>query len=179
VISKGYRSYEDLADPIEWVVKAGLAVKTNINLHPSPPIMAGAKENSFKLFLFDIGLLGAMIYLSPESIMRYDYGSYKGYFVENFVLQELISYGFNNFVTWSGRMSEIEFVLELDGNIIPVEVKAGINTKAKSLLAFINKYRPVFSIKFTGNKFDYDKHRKIYNYPMYMISKFPELSTPS
>jgi len=119
VISKGYRSYEDLADPIEWVVKAGLAVKTNIYLHPSSPIMAGAKENSFKLFLFDIGLLGAMIYLSPESIMRYDYGSYKGYFVKNFVLQELISYGFNNFVTWSGRMSEIEFVLELDGNIIP------------------------------------------------------------
>ena len=179
VISKGYRSYEDLADPIEWVVKAGLAFKININLHPSPPVMAGAKENSFKLFLFDIGLLGAMINLSPESIMRYDYGSYKGYFAENFVLQELISYGFNNFVTWSGRMSEIEFVLELDGNIIPVEVKAGINTKAKSLLAFINKYRPVFSIKFTGNKFGYDKHRKIYNYPMYMISKFPELSTPS
>ncbi len=135
--------------------------------------------NSFKLFLFDIGLLGAMINLSPESIMRYDYGSYKGYFAENFVLQELISYGFNNVVTWSGRMSEIEFVLELDGNIIPVEVKAGINTKAKSLLAFINKYRPIFSIKFTGNKFGYDKHRKIYNYPMYMISKFPELSTPS
>ncbi|MDL1963462.1 MAG: hypothetical protein LWW98_03825 [Deltaproteobacteria bacterium] len=65
VISKGYRSYEDLADPIEWLIKAGLALKVNTNLHPSIPIMAGAKENSFKLFLFDVGLLGAIY--KPES----------------------------------------------------------------------------------------------------------------
>lgn len=179
VISKGYRSYEDLADPIEWLTKAGLALKVNTNLHPSTPVMAGAKENSFKLFLFDVGLLGAIINLNPESIMRYDYGSYKGYFAENFVLQELYSYGLNKIVTWSGKTSEIEFVLEINGNIIPVEVKAGINTKAKSLLAFINKYRPVYSVKFTGNKFGCDMRKRIFNYPLYMILKFPELSTKS
>ena len=71
--------------------------------------MAGAKENSFKLFLFDIGLLGAMINLKPESILRYDYGTYKGYFAENFVLQELCSYGLDTIVTWSGRTSEYDF----------------------------------------------------------------------
>jgi len=179
VISKGYRSYEDLADPIEWLIKAGLALKVNTNLHPSTPVMAGAKESSFKLFLFDVGLLGAIINLNPESIMRYDYGSYKGYFAENFVLQELYSYGLNKIVTWSGKTSEIEFVLEINGNIIPVEVKAGINTKAKSLLAFINKYRPVYSVKFTGNKFGCDMRKRIFNYPLYMILKFPELSTKS
>ena len=179
VISKGYRSYEDLADPIDWLIKAGLAVKVNTNLHPSTPVMAGAKENSFKLFLFDVGLLGAIINLNPESIMRYDYGSYKGYFAENFVLQELYSYRLNKIVTWSGKTSEIEFLLEINGNIIPVEVKAGFNTKAKSLLAFINKYRPVYSVKFTGNKFGCDMQKKIFNYPLYMILKFPELSTKS
>jgi len=179
VISKGYRSYEDLADPIEWLIKAGLALKVNTNLHPSTPVMAGAKESSFKLFLFDVGLLGAIINLNPESIMRYDYGSYKGYFAENFVLQELYSYGLNKIVTWSGKTSEIEFLLEINGNIIPVEVKAGFNTKAKSLLAFINKYRPVYSVKFTENKFGCDMLKKIFNYPLYMILKFPELSTKS
>ena len=176
VISKGYRSYEHLADPVEWLTKAGLALKVNTNLHPSIPLMAGAKENSFKLFLFDIGLLGAMINLNPESILRYDYGSYKGYFAENFVLQEMRTYGFNEIVTWSGRSSEIEFVLEVNGNIIPVEVKAGFNTKAKSLQAFITKYHPVYAIKFTGNKFGCDNQKRIFNYPLYMISKFPELS---
>jgi hypothetical protein len=137
--------------------------------------MAGAKENTFKLLLFDIGLLGAMIGLTPESILRYDYGSYKGYFAENFVLQELYSYGLNKIVTWSGRTSEIEFVLEIDGKIVPVEVKSGFNTKAKSLQAFINKYNPSYSIKLTGNRFGFDRQKRIFNYPLYMISKFPDL----
>ena len=173
VISKSYRSYDDLADPIEWLIKAGLALRVNTNLHPSTPVMAGAKENSFKLFMFDIGLLGAIINLNPESIMRYDYGSYKGYFAENFVLQELYSYGLNQVVTWFGRTSEIEFVLEINGDIIPVEVKSRFNTKAKSLQAFINKYSPVYSVKFTGNKFGFDNQKRIFNYPLYMTSKFP------
>jgi len=68
---------------------------------------------------------------------------------------------------------------QLIDNIIPVEVKAGINTKAKSLLAFINKYSPVYSVKFTGNKFGCDRRKRIFNYPLYMILKFPELSTKS
>jgi len=177
VISKGYRSYENLADPIAWIVKAGLSLKVNTNEHPSSPIMAGAKENSFKLFLFDIGLLGAMVNLAPEKIMLYDCGSYKGYFAENFVLQELYAYGVNEVVTWSGRTSEIEFVLEIDGDIIPVEVKSGVNTKSKSLQAYIQKYNPTYAIKFTENKFGIDKQKRIYNYPLYMISNYPKLST--
>jgi len=171
VISKGYRSYDDLADPVEWLVKAGLALKVNTNPHSSSLFMAGTKENSFKLFLFDIGILGSMVNLIPENILRYDYGSYKGYFAENFVLQELFSYGIDTIVSWSGRTSEIEFILEIDGKIIPAEVKAGINTKAKSLMAFINKYNPAYSVKFTGNKFGYDRQNRVYNYPLYMISK--------
>jgi len=178
VISKGYRSYEDLADPIDWLIKAGLALKVQTNRHPSPPIKAGAVENSFKLFLFDIGLLGAMNSLSPESIMLYDYGSYKGYFAENFILQELYSHGISNIVTWVGKTSEIEFIAEIDNRIIPIEVKAGVNTKAKSLQAFIDKYNPLYSIKFSGSRFGRDHHRKVDNYPLYMVSKFPELSLP-
>jgi len=170
VISKGYRSYEDLADPIEWLVRSGLALKVNICEHPSIPIMARAKENSLKLFLFDIGLLGAMVNLNPRNIMLYDYGSYKGYFAENFILQELYSYGYNQIVTWSGRTSEIEFVLEIEGNIIPIEVKAGTNTKAKSLQAYMKKYDPIYALKFTGNQLGFDNKNKIYNYPLYMVS---------
>lgn len=176
VISKGYRSYEDLADPIDWLIKAGIALKVHTNHHPSLPIKAGAIENSFKLFLFDIGLLGAMNSLSPESIMLYDYGSYKGYFAENFILQELYSHGISNIVTWVGRTSEIEFIAEIDNQIIPIEVKAGVNTKAKSLQAFIDKYKPMYSIKFSGSRYGRDHHKKVDNYPLYMVSKFPKLS---
>ncbi len=63
--------------------------KVNANDHPAIPLLAGVIENKFKLFLFDAGLLGAINRLSPESIMQYDYGTFKGHFAENFVLQEL------------------------------------------------------------------------------------------
>ncbi len=176
VITKGNRSYEDLADPIDWLVKAGLALKVNLNNNPRMPLMTAIIENNFKLYMFDIGLLGAMVNLSPESIITYNYGTYKGYFAENFTLQELYTHNFKDIVTWTGKTSEVEFIIEINGRIIPIEVKSGINTKAKSLLAFIDKYKPNFSVKFTGNKFGIDKIRNIYNYPLYLISKFPALS---
>ena len=176
VISKGYRNYEALADPIDWLVNAGLAIKVGITEHPSSPLNATINESRFKLFLFDIGLLGSMVNLAPDNIIKYDYGSYKGYFAENLVLQELTSYGIDQIATWQGRTSEVEFVLETDDGVTPVEVKAGINTKAKSLLTYITKYSPQYSVKFTGNPFGFDEHYKIYNYPLYMISRFPELS---
>lgn len=174
VISKGYRSYEDLADPISWLVKAGLVLRCEIMENPTVPVYGNTILNSFKLFLFDIGLLGAMVKIPPEDIMRYDYGTYKGYFAENFILQELLSNGYGDVVTWVGRTSEIEFVVQLENKLVPVEVKAGVNTRAKSLLVYINKYHPEMAIKFTGNKFGIDEKRNIYNYPLYMVSKFPK-----
>ena len=173
VVSKGYRSYEDLADPIDWLVKAGLVIRCDITEHPTIPIYGNTLENSFKLFLFDIGILGAMVKLPPERIMQYNYGTYKGYFAENFILQEMISYGFKDVAAWRGRTSEIEFIFQLGDQLLPVEVKAGTNTKAKSLLTYINKYQPERSFKFTGNKFGVDRKNNIYNYPLYMVSQFP------
>jgi len=136
--------------------------------------MACAKENSFKLFMFDIGLLGAMVNHNPRNIMQCDYGSYKGYFAENYILQELYSYGFNQVVTWSGRTSEIEFIVEINGHAIPVEVKSGTNTKAKSLQAYINKYDPVYALKFTGNQYGLDRKKKVYNYSLYLVGRILE-----
>lgn len=75
------------------------------------------------------------------------------------------------------RQLQRQFVLEIDGDIIPVEVKSGVNTKSKSLQAYIQKYNPTYAIKFTGNKFGLDKQKRIYNYPLYMISNYPKLST--
>ncbi|MDA3937833.1 MAG: AAA family ATPase [Spirochaetia bacterium] len=173
VISNGYRTYEDLADPINWLVRAGLVLRIDISEYPTIPIFGNTLENSFKLFLFDIGLLGAMVKIPPETIMQYKYGTYKGYFAENFVLQEMISYGFTDVVTWMGRTSEIEFVFQLGDKLVPVEVKAGTNTKAKSLQAYISKYHPEMSFKITGNKFGIDRQKKIYNYPLYLMAKFP------
>ena len=171
VISKGYRSYEDLADPICWLEKAGLVMKVNICEHPAIPVNGNTLENFFKLFLFDVGILGAMVKIPPETIIQYNYGTYKGYFAENFILQELVSYGFTDIATWIGRTSEIEFILQAGNALVPIEVKAGVNTKAKSLAAYISKYHPEMSYKFTGNRYGIDQRNRIVNYPLYMVSK--------
>ena len=102
-----------MADPVEWLVKAGLVYKIKISDNPVIPLSGNTVENSFKLFLFDIGLLGSMVKIPPEIIMQYKYGTYKGYFAENYVLQEMISHGFTDVVTWMGRTSEIEFVFQV------------------------------------------------------------------
>jgi len=175
VISRGYRSYEALADPIDWLAKANLTLKVGLIETPSIPLAAHTRENAFKLFLFDVGLLGSIVGLRPNDIQRYNYETYKGHFAENCILQELVSQGFENIVSWSGRSAEIEFLADMDGSIIPIEVKAGINTKAKSLQTYIQKYQPAYSVKFTGNKFGYDTNKKIYNFPLYLTSKLPNL----
>lgn len=171
VISNGFRTYEDLANPIDWLVKTGLIFKINIVEHPSIPLLSGIVQNSFKLFFFDVGLLGAAVGLEPNGIMLYDYGTYKRYFAENFILQELSSYNCSSMVSWVGRTSEVEFLLQNKGRIIPVEVKAGTNTKAKSLQAYIAKYQPEYSVKFTGKKYGYDK-KNTFSFPLYMVSVF-------
>jgi len=171
VISNGFRTYEDLANPIDWLAKTGLIFKINIVEHPSIPLLSGIIHNSFKLFFFDVGLLGSAVGLEPNEIMLYDYGRYKGYFAENFILQELASYNCTDIVSWAGRTSEVEFLLQNNGEIIPVEVKAGTNTKAKSLQAYIAKYQPESSVKFTGKKYGYDK-KNTFSFPLYMVSVF-------
>ena len=178
VVSKGYRSYNDLADPIDWLTKAGLALKIDMVEHPQIPLFAQVNESSFKLFLFDVGLLGYMVRLAPSQIMNYDYGSFKGYFAENFVLQELRSYDLDQIATWTGRTSEIEFVVEMDNMIIPVEVKAGTNTRAKSLQAYMNKYEPRYALKFSGNKPGFDSKWNVYNFPLYMVSAAKSVTAP-
>jgi predicted AAA+ superfamily ATPase len=171
VISKGFRSYEALADPIDWLIKAGLVIKLPIVEHPAIPLKQSVNESKFKLMMFDIGILGAMVKLTPQMILNHDYGSYKGYFVENFILSELISYGYDSIANWQGRTSEVEFVLPTDcGEIIPIEVKVGINTKAKSLAAYIEKYSPKLAVKFTPKK--YGTIGITHTYPLYMVSTF-------
>jgi predicted AAA+ superfamily ATPase len=173
VISEGFRCYETLADPIDWLVKAGLVVKLPIIEHPAIPLKQAVLENKFKLMMFDIGLLGSMVNLSPQTIINYNYGSYKGYFVENFVLSELVSYGYDAIANWQGRTSEVEFVLESNGRIIPIEVKSWLNTKAKSLAAYIAKYSPELAVKFTAKK--YGTSGVTRTYPLYMVSTFRDL----
>ena len=133
--------YAELEGPIEWLLSAGLIHKVSICEDAAPPVGARINERRFKLYLADVGLLGALVGITPDVIQQYDYGTYKGYFAENFVLQELLCAGLQP-VSWAKNTSEVEFLLEFGEKIVPVEVKSGLNAKAKSMQVFLSMYHP-------------------------------------
>lgn len=147
----GLHGYERLSSPLGWLESARLTLKTSIVNHAGIPLAGFARDNWFKQYFFDVGLLSTISNIDPANILRYDYGSYKGYVAENFVAQELHAAGVRELFCWEGRTSEIEFLLETPLGIIPWEVKSGWVTQSKSLKVFIERYHPQQSIVLSGN----------------------------
>lgn len=105
--------------------------------------------------------------------MDYDYGSYKGYFAENFVAEEFLTSGEKELFSWSEKKSELEFLREIEGKVILVEVKSGVITKAKSLEIFSQKYNPDYQVIFSAKEYRFFDRKKIYQCPLYLAGKFP------
>ncbi|KAA3614891.1 MAG: ATP-binding protein [Calditrichaeota bacterium] len=162
--------YSSLEAPIEWLIKAGLVIKVPICNKAELPLQAYSDEKRFKLYMFDVGILGAMLGLSPKTIFSYDYGSYKGYFVENLVLTEIVSQLNKQIYSWNRNMAEIEFLLDYETDIIPIEVKAGVSTKAKSLSVYKQRYSPKVSFLLTGRPMLQTKSALV-QLPLYMAPK--------
>ncbi len=161
-----------MAGAIDWLEAAGLALKVHIVNTGQIPFQGYAKENIFKLLLFDVGILSFMCGLPAKVILDYEYGSYKGFFAENFVAQELISHGRDSLFSWQENKAEIEFLVETDGSAIPVEVKAGSVIKLKSLKVFVEKYHPPYEVIFSGRPFDM-RNNSVHYYPLYLAGRFP------
>ncbi len=122
--------------------------------------------------MFDVGILGAMSNLSPKVIYDYDYGSFKGYFAENFIAQEFLYAGFSSLYGWNEKNSEIEFLQEIDGAIIPVEVKSGWVTQAKSLKVFRERYNPPYSFIFSAKNLSINDTKDLIRSPHYLANHF-------
>ncbi len=172
-IVPGIDRYQRLANAIDWLITAGLVIKIPVVNFGEAPLKAYSKEGQFKLLLFDVGILGVMIRLSPHSIMRYDYGTYKGYFAENYVAQELLASLQQPLYSWQENRSEIEFLCEVEGNVIPIEVKSGRITHSGSLKKFTGKYYPPYSVVMSVNDLTIDISQARHCYPLYLTNRFP------
>ena len=170
------RSFAELQGPISWLENAGLLIKVKVCNRAELPLETFCKENQFKLFLFDIGLLSSMLGLSPETVLHQEYGITKGYFAENFVAQEFAAAGNKQIYSWTERNSEIEYLSVVKGNIIPVEVKAGSRTRAKSLQQFIIKYKPKKAFKISNRPLKIQNEQVIQNIPLYLTGRIGALS---
>ena len=171
-IIRNVNRYGQLVDALDWLLATHLVIKVPIVNRAELPFSAYSKENTFKLFLFDVGILGAMSELSPKTILDYDYGTYKGFFSENFVAQMFIASHAQSLFCWRENTAEIEFLREIDGKVIPVEVKSGFVTKAKSLAVFCEKYKPEYRIIFSAKNLYYDRQTMTHYYPIYLAEKW-------
>lgn len=172
-VIEGIDRYSRLVGPLDWLENVGLIIKRPILHTIGHPLSAHAEESRFKLYLFDVGILGSLSGLDPRTILEYDYGTYKGYFAENFIAQEFICANCKEMYSWQDERSEVEFVRNIQGDILPIEVKSGHVTHAKSLHKFVEKYSSKYRTIMSGRPFKIDTRNGIHNYPLYLASRFP------
>ena len=174
-LKKGARAREfELA--IEWLTDAGLVHKLNRCNKPAMPLIAYTVLSDFKLFLLDVGLLAAMgnldirTFISEQSLFE----EFKGAMTEQYVLQQLKSIDQLPICYWSAERAtaEVDFLVQHQNRIIPVEVKAAENLKAKSLKIFHEKFKPAVSIRTSLS--DYRKEDWLVNLPLYGFMTFFE-----
>jgi hypothetical protein len=165
------KGYAELQGPIDWLEKAGLILKVKVCKKAQIPIDSFCSNNIFKLFLFDIGLLGCMLDLPVNLIYSQDYGTTKGYFAENFVAQEFTASGILKLYSWTQGISEIEFLRVIDDTLVPVEVKSGTRTQAKSLRQYMLKYSPQRAVKISAKPLNRQEGEALQNYPLYLAAK--------
>lgn len=170
-ITKNARSRE-YAESIQWLVDAGLVIEVYNTHTPKLPLSA-YRENIFKLYLLDIGLLGAMIKISQRAIVQKNYlfNEYNGAFTENYAAQELVAHGQKELHYWtSKREAEVDFVIAQYDDIMPLEVKAGVSRQKKSLRVYGDKYHPPVLSRATLMNFKEDGY--VRNYPLYALWLF-------
>lgn len=167
----GIKGFARLSGIIDWLEVAGLIIKVPLLKKAESPLTAYAVENNFKLYVFDIGMLGALSRLSAKSILDYNYGSYKGYYAENYVAEALQSQFISNLYYWKGRTSEVEFIFEKEGEIIPVEVKAGKIIQSKSLNIFSQKHSIKKQFVISARKYSHNRIKNRFYIPLYLSGK--------
>lgn len=152
-IAEQKQRYRDFRGPIDWLEKARLVLKCfPIEGKPTAPLQSQIRDNIFKLYFFDVGLLGHMLNIPFPSHASLNY-QYKGYIAENFVQMELSSRLNYPTYSWRAARAEIEFIHQSrDGTNIPVEVKSGSRTRARSLRSFIERYNPPLAVKLAGTQ---------------------------
>lgn len=169
-LRKGARA-NDFEIAIQWLVDSGLVHKVHRISKPVVPLKFYEDMASFKLFLLDCGLLGALSETPPEQILIGDnvFEEYKGAFTENYVLQQLKSLPRTFVYYYSNDNStlEIDFVVQHEAHVIPIEVKAEENLRAKSLRQFVTDNSGLHGVRFSMS--DYREQDWLTNVPLWAV----------
>lgn len=153
---------------IDWLVMAGIVLKCSKVEHGSMPLSVFRDLSAFKLYMSDTGLYCAKSGIAVENIQSDNIiDVIKGAICENFVAQSLVSNGYELYYWESKYQAEIDFVIQKEGKIIPVEVKYSTNVRSKSLNAFVEKYKPEYSMRISSRNFGLENGIK--SVPLYSV----------
>lgn len=162
LIKKGGRASE-FENAIEWLGLSGIVSQVYKVEQIRKPLENYRDIDAFKIYVSDLGLLCAKKDLPAADIlyMSDELNDFKGGMAENYVNVQLTINGYNTYYWESDRGAEIDFVIQRDGQIIPIEVKSADNTRAKSLKVYMDTYKPAYAIKLSTKNFGFDDHKKI------------------
>ena len=171
-IKEGARA-KDFELAIEWLQDCGLVTKVYKVNKPAVPLKAYIDFSSFKMYLLDVGLLGALSELDAESILEGNeiFVEFKGALTEQYVLQQIVSDTKFTPYYYAGQKStyEVDFLVQKGRNIVPVEVKAEENLRAQSLKVYCEKFKPEYAVRLSMS--NYREQEWMVNLPLYAICR--------
>jgi len=172
-VKKSWRA-KDLEDALEWLIRAGLVYKVENIEKPCFPISAYANHTFFKLYMVDVGLLRRTANLPPSVLLdkTENYKEFKGAMAENYVCCELKAIYQDNIYYWTAEApakAEVDFIVQDDINIVPIEVKSGSASHARSIGQYCEKFNPKKSVL---TSMDYGKGNTL---PLYAFWNFRKM----
>ena len=168
LIKKGGRASE-FENAIEWLCLSGIVSQVYKVEQIKKPLENYRDIDSFKIYISDMGLLGAKKEINPDDIlfMSEEINDFKGGMTENYVNIQLKINGYSTYYWESDRGAEIDFIIQRENHLIPVEVKSADNTKAKSLKLYMQKFSPEYAVKISAKNFAFED--RIKTVPLYAV----------
>jgi len=166
---------KDFELAIQWLEDAGLIIRSYRITKPDIPLIAYMEMNSFKMFMSDVGLLGAKANIHAKVLLDgcRIFEEFKGALTEQFVAQQLKASDRElYYYSTENSTGEIDFVIQQEMKCIPIEVKAEENLRAKSLHAFVGKYEPEIAVR--SSMSNYREQDWMVNVPLYVLAQYLE-----
>ncbi len=161
LIKKGGRASE-FENAIEWLCLSGIVNKVYKAEQIKKPLENYRDIDAFKIYVSDPGLLCAKKDLPANDVlyMVEELNDFKGGMAENYVNVQLTANGYKPYYWESERGAEMDFVIQRDGQLIPIEVKSADNTRAKSLKVYMETYNPAYAVKLSAKNFGFEDNKK-------------------
>lgn len=162
-----YARKRDYDNPMEWLISSELVLKCNYVNKFETPLKGFSNPDNFKIYLNDTGLLSKVLEIPYNKVLLNEEFMYKGVIAENYVAQQLWSNGFSLYYYSESQKMEVDFLIETNDKIIPIEVKSGENVISKSFKKYIEANKVSFAIRISSKNFGFENNIK--SVPLYAV----------